>query len=215
MSGARPWYDVGSVLALGTLIFAAAAVVVRRAGSPELQLACYAGALALSALYVGARRGLAPELSWADLGFARPSWDSLVLGLLCGGLALGLSVGLLESGYYPPQRFVIGGGAAGWGAFASLFLATVCQVTGEELLFRGYLLTRLRAAWGPEAALAVSSLAFMAVHASLFLGPLGFGVLFGAAFLKTRNIAAPILAHLVLNGTIVTSSFLRDLGGPG
>lgn len=209
MSEAKPWYDVGSVLALGTLIFAAAAVVVRRAGSPELQLACYAGALALSALYVGARRGLVPALSWEELGFKRPSWDSLVFGLLCGGLALGLSVALLKTGYYPPQKFVIGGAAAGGGAFAPLFLATVCQVTGEELLFRGYLLTRLRAAWGAEAALAVSSLAFMAVHAPLFLGPLGFGVLFGAAFLRTRNIAAPVLAHLVLNGTIVTSSFLQ------
>jgi membrane protease YdiL (CAAX protease family) len=79
---------------------------------------------------------------------------------------------------------------------------------GEELLFRGAIQGRLRAAFGPAPAIGGACALFAAVHLPAFAGP-GAGVaiaqvfvlssLLGAAYELTDNIVVPALIHGLFN----------------
>ncbi len=106
--------------------------------------------------------------------------------------------------------------------------ALVAAVTGvlvigiapfaEEFIFRRFLLGGLHAAWGAKwsakwsawPALLVSAALFSALHADLgSMIPFAIiGLIFGAAYLRSRSLTAPTLAHLVFNiiGFAVTTA---------
>ena len=76
----------------------------------------------------------------------------------------------------------------------------------EEIVNRGYLLTRLRESWGTWPALLVSAFLFGASHLALSDLPKAImaglsGVMYGVAFLKTNSIYAPATAHILGNLT--------------
>ena len=84
----------------------------------------------------------------------------------------------------------------------------------EELVFRGLLLGFLLArGWNPWLAVAVSSAAFAGIHSqyylpgllSVFIG----GLLFGWLRILSKGLAAPILAHSLMNGWV----FMQDWSG--
>lgn len=74
----------------------------------------------------------------------------------------------------------------------------------EEIVHRGYLLTRLKESWGTMPALFVSAILFGLGHLALENWPRAIqvgltGLIFGWAFLKTESIYAPTLAHILQN----------------
>ena len=84
----------------------------------------------------------------------------------------------------------------------------------EELLFRGLLLGRLKARWGPNVALTLSSLLFGAAHLDLAQGLAAtvLGVFLGGLRLRTGSVHASILCHASNNGIAVLLPQLVELG---
>ena len=74
----------------------------------------------------------------------------------------------------------------------------------EEIVSRGYLLTRLRESWSTWPALLISSLLFGVDHLALGDLPQAIqaglsGLVYGLAFLATESVYAPALAHSLKN----------------
>lgn len=82
-----------------------------------------------------------------------------------------------------------------------LLAATLFAPILEEFVFRGWIYTYLEARWSMTAALLASSALFGAVHMTpaLFLYFTLWGLIFGAIFLITRSLWAPIAAHAIGN----------------
>lgn len=138
-----------------------------------------------------------------ELGFQRHAW----FAKLAAGWGLGTALQLL----------IVGAMAvAGWltleragGRPLDLSASVVAWVVisfNEELAFRGYILQRLTRAWGLPAAVVVSSLVFVGVHAlnpnvqplamvSLFAA----GLLLASAYLVCRSLWLPIGLHIGWN----------------
>lgn len=141
--------------------------------------------------------------SLRSLGLQTRGW----LAKLAAGWGLGTLLQLLILAVF---------GIAGWlsmeraggqpSALGISVLAWLIISFNEELAFRGYILQRLAQAWGMPAAVVVSSLAFMMVHAlnpnvqplamvSLFLA----GILLACAYLVSRSLWLPIGLHIGWN----------------
>lgn len=179
------------------------------------------GALVLVLLWRdGARRGLRPAPAWGRYGVSAPRaadllpalglFAAVAAGLTLAALALGLLSApppLLERGFryrLPSPRLL---------PLAVLFaLATAYK---EELLFRCYLITRLRQ-WGLPAwaAAALSTALFAAGH--LYQGVAGFAVaaLLGSVlawrFLRRGNLHQVALAHALYNLAVLAATLLAD-----
>jgi membrane protease YdiL (CAAX protease family) len=141
--------------------------------------------------------------SLRSLGLQMHGW----LAKLAAGWGLGTLLQLLILAIF---------GIAGWltvqsagGRPLSLGVSVLAWLIisfNEELAFRGYILQRLARAWGMPAAVVVSSLIFMMVHAlnpnvqplamvSLFLA----GILLACAYLVSRSLWLPIGLHIGWN----------------
>ncbi len=112
--------------------------------------------------------------SATGIGFRRQAWArELARGLAIGlaGLAVGLAVAALFGGLVPALRFPPGK------TLRKALLgvaATVAITAGEEALFRGVVLRRIRRDAGEALAVAATTLAYAAVHvirARSFAGP--------------------------------------------
>jgi membrane protease YdiL (CAAX protease family) len=86
----------------------------------------------------------------------------------------------------------------------------------EEVFFRGYVFRFVRDRLGLGAGLACSSTVFAAVH----LNPPGFALylivalVFAWVYQRCGRLAAPILAHAVLNGYVLAGAVLAGRGTP-
>ncbi|NVK86678.1 MAG: CPBP family intramembrane metalloprotease [Gammaproteobacteria bacterium] len=72
----------------------------------------------------------------------------------------------------------------------------------EELIFRGYLMFRLRELFGTRVAVYVTALVFGLYHGwslQSLLGPAIWGLVFALLALKSRGLAMPIMFHFALN----------------
>jgi membrane protease YdiL (CAAX protease family) len=195
-----------------------------------------AGALALPAagtwaivagLAMAAWRLPAAGVRWTDLGWRRAGpAGRFAVAVLAPMLAVMLASALLVTPLgdalgWPPQdvsRFAaLRGDAMRLAAY--LLLAWVSAALGEEWLFRGVLLTRLEAAFGPGR---LATLAAVVLQAGLFalghayLGARGVatalvvGLVFGLAYvLNGRNLVPLVLAH----GLIDTLSLVAIYAG--
>ena len=88
----------------------------------------------------------------------------------------------------------------------------------EEVLFRGYVFANLERRASLWAAYLVSASLFAIVHLNLsgFLVYLVVGVFFAAAYRRTGNLVAAILAHVTYNGSVLGVRLLAEtLGIPG
>jgi membrane protease YdiL (CAAX protease family) len=91
--------------------------------------------------------------------------------------------------------------------FAALFTTTaILAPLLEETVFRGFLLPSLARYMPTPAAVALSSLAFGLVHLSPRDTPqlAALGLLLGFTYVRSRNLAAPMLIHGAWNGTVLT-----------
>lgn len=146
---------------------------------------------------------------FASLGFHR-DWRwmrDLLLGLALGGVQIFAIFGLEWAGGWLSVELLAGPalarGLAAGGLAAVLF---VLVAVGEELIFRGYLLTNLRDGSGPAVALLLSSVIFGLFHALnpnfnllalLNIALAGAGL--GYALLLTGNLWLPMAYHFSWN----------------
>lgn len=92
---------------------------------------------------------------------------------------------------------------------------------GEELFYRRWLQTRLEAAWGAGAGVAVTSVLFALMHlgshgegpwwldvARVVVVQGAFGVFMGVLWWRYRNLAAVIAAHVIANGWLVVAELI-------
>ena len=164
-----------------------------------VHLLCAAEGLSLAELW----RRVAPTRGWRDLAWAA--------GFLALAVTLVLLVALLLSLFLKPdhssQRDLqeLLRGLTGWGP-SLLLLLTVAGLAPffEELLCRGFLLPILAQRQPLALTLALSALAFGAMH----LQPSGLPVLstlglaLGLAMRHTGSLRTPILVHAFWNGTL-------------
>jgi uncharacterized protein len=164
------------------------------------------------------------EGSWRAIGFKRPESWTRVLIIAVGAVALRLLLGqvieMAAARLWPPIVAPSGSEniAGNWRvALRWLGLVWTFAAVGEEVGYRGYLLTRAaqalggsRAAWW--AAVGLSAVLFGYGH--YYKGPAGVldsavaGVILGAAYLLARrNLWAPILAHGLIDTVGVAAAF--------
>ncbi len=163
------------------------------------------GAVLLSSRFRGTR-SLA-----RDVGLRFRPIDAL-WGLGVGLLAR-VAATLIEIGVYgraAPSALTIDDG---WWLFTAVLAPMLIAPVVEELFFRGLLLRVLERSAGPYVAVAVSSIAFAALHLLALTSPsqllvvgiatLAFGVAAGVLAVVTRRIGGTIIAHVVFNALIV------------
>lgn len=167
--------------------------------------------LALGYLFVTRRLGgvRAAVPSVRDLGLVAIG-SVLVLAVTLGGMATLEAVGLTA----PADAMLVVAQSHPWIllAFAALSLVLIGPV--EELFFRGAVQGNLRTAFGPIAAIGLTSLLFGAVHVTGFLsagvslspavmGMLSLNVLsaivFGALYERSGNLTVPAIVHGLTN----------------
>ena len=156
---------------------------------------------------IGAAAALA--LYWRAL--ARIDWRFGALGI-CGGVAvfalwLAASLFILQHRAMPAALADMSPGARGlWIATRALTSVLLVPIV-EELAYRGYLLRRLVAedfetvsyravGWLP---LAVTAVAFGAVHGAMWLPGIAVGVVYGLILMRTGRIGEAAAAHVVSN----------------
>ena len=157
----------------------------------------------LLALRIYENRGL----SAAGLPWSRASASNLGYGLLggIGSACLVLAPPLVTGAAHlaplatPPSA----------GTFPFVMLLLAAGSAGEEILFRGYGFQALMRAVGPWASIIPVGVLFALMHggnpnATWFgvANTAGFGILFGYAFLRTRDLWLPIGLHFGWNFTL-------------
>jgi uncharacterized protein len=97
----------------------------------------------------------------------------------------------------------------------TFLIVAVIGPIGEELLFRGLIQNKFTIIFkSPHMAILTTSILFSAVHLQFlgFFPRLILGLLLGYIYYWSKNIAIPILAHIVNNGTIVVVYYLYHNG---
>lgn len=143
------------------------------------------------------------------VSFSEGWLKNLILGLIFGTLSMMLAILIAAAfGGLSFEYNALAGSAAKWWTLGSTLLLFIIGAAAEEVLFRGYMLqtfARARMAWF---AILLTSLFFAVVHlnnpsanwiSSVNTGLAG--IMFGAAYLKTRTLWFPIALHLMWNWT--------------
>jgi len=164
---------------------------------------------------------------WKYAGLSRPQswWKTVALAIIAAAILLlgsELVVEPVAHRIWPEPEHVsnvIQSGASGWRqALASLVIVWTFASFGEELSYRGYLLTRAADAFGKSnlaywAAMIVVSLLFGFGH--YYKGPSGVLdstysglVLGGVLLLSGRNLWTSILAHGIADSVAVGITFM-------
>jgi uncharacterized protein len=154
-------------------------------------------------------------LTWERLGAVAPRIGTLspltaLLVALGVGAATGLALFLNERA--AQRRAARRGKIAanrprteGRGLITLFVLMSVVVVVIEELAWRGFLINAMadRWGWGPWVAAAVAAVAFGSIHYFFGLRDIAFktvsGLLWGALFLGTGSLLAPLVSHLVFD----------------
>jgi membrane protease YdiL (CAAX protease family) len=135
-----------------------------------------------------------------DLGAA-------VVGMLALGQALDsvtMLTGLGRQGAMPAIRRALSG-MEGGELFAAVIVLGLMAGAAEELFFRGYMQTRLRAAWRAGPAILVTSVAFALLHMEWIHAAMAFvlGLYLGALTERTGSALPAVVCH-VANNSIFT-----------
>ena len=163
---------------------------------------------------------------WADLGLRKPvSIGRLVAVIVAGYLAVA-AVGLVVITVLLPALHLAPDPTGGLGRIQGdvgayvywLFVAWTGAAIGEELVFRGFLLTRLEALLGGgrmalAAGVVVQALLFGAAHGSQGLGGVILtgvtGVMLGLVYVVSRrSLLACMLLHALVDTVSLTAVFL-------
>lgn len=150
-----------------------------------------------------------------------PAWKAVALGALylaSGAARLAVPLRALDAalgggagGGHPIEAFGQAG-LGGWGIALFVLTVAVAGPWAEELLFRGFLFSRLLAQGGSVWAVWVSAGFFALIHPNYKLYiPIVFyyALVLGWARLRTGGLAAPVILHMLVNGVAAGFIFLR------
>lgn len=223
------------VIALSVYLGAAAAVFGLQLAAVTALVAWRSGGLdlerdALATLLVGVPASSTALIVIALLAAGRPRRDALrltaagavlrgivpmVIGMLALSQALESLVIVLGVGRGPALEWLVRAlaSATAPGLLLAVVVIGLLAPLGEELFFRGYLLTRLRTAWSAGPAILVSALAFGLLHGESVHGVLaaGIGLYLGFVAERSASVVPPIICH-VANNTV--SVLLAAWAGP-
>lgn len=150
-------------------------------------------------------------LRWGLSAALRPRWDLPPLRLLGAMVVVGLCLSQVASvltqaatELFPRSSLAVieaGLNQASGPTYAGIILGLVVAALGEELLFRGAMLSALTASWGPRWALWVTSALFGLLHFDPLHSTFAvvFGVYLGWVVQRTRSLAPAVLVHAVNN----------------
>jgi hypothetical protein len=138
----------------------------------------------------------------------------MILGMLALGQALDsltTLVGLGRRGALWDARQTLVG-VAGEDLFAAVLVIGLLAGSAEEIFFRGFMQTRLRARWPPVAAVVVTSVCFGLMHLEWLHALLAFMLALYLGFItELSGSALPAVAAHVVNNTLFT--LITALGG--
>jgi membrane protease YdiL (CAAX protease family) len=196
-------------LGVGLFVMAAATFLLLAAVGTGLGLGARLATVLAALLGLGALPLLGAGvigMTPADLGLARPRAASLVGAALLGAtfwyVNLRLCAPLADLLAEPQQLEAV---RARWfddvPLVTTLLAVALVPAVVEELACRGLLLGALRPRLGPAAAVALSALAFSALHLSLVRAAptLLLGVVLAGVRLRARELWSPIVVHLLNN----------------
>src|SRR6202035_2475319 len=133
-----------------------------------------------------------------------------VVGMLALSQALDSLVQLLGVGAGPALEWMNRtlAAASRGGLVLAVIVVGLLAPVGEELFFRGYMLTRLRQAWSPGPAILVTAIAFGIIHGEWVHGVLaaGIGIYLGVVAERSGSVLPAIICHAANNTASVLIS---------
>lgn len=176
------------------------------------------GQLAFLGVAVGAAllspQGVTRRLGLAWGGLPRWSWLVLMAGTPIVGVLSSHLLSLLTDDLSDQLKLVESMMRTHVRDFPVGLIAVVAVLPGvvEELLFRGYVQSRLLVRWPPALAVGVSALIFSVAHLDPLhvLGVLPLGLWLGAVAWRAGSIWPAVLCHTVNNAVAVVGSACQD-----
>jgi CAAX protease family protein len=220
-------YGVAFVSVFGLQLLAVTALLTWRTGTLDLERD------GLAALLVGVPASSLVLIAIALLAAGRPRSRRLRLGpsgvparellvMVAGILALSQAleslVLLLDVGTGPALEWMTRTVASTTplGLALAIIVVGLLAPVGEELFFRGYMLTRLRQAWSPGPAILVSAIAFGIIHGEWVHGLLaaGIGVYLGLVTERAGSVVPAMVCHAANNtASVLLSAWLGSPHG--
>ena len=212
-------YGIAFFAVFGLQLVAVTALLTWRTGTLDLDRD------ALTALLVGVPASSLTLIAIALLAAGRPRSLHLrlvpsrvpareilvmVVGILALSQGLESLVLLLDVGTGPTLEWMTRAmvSATPLGLGLAVVVVGVLAPVGEELFFRGYMLTRLRLVWSPGPAILVSAIAFGIIHGEWVHGLLaaGIGVYLGLVTERSGSVVPAMVCHAVNNTASVLLS---------
>jgi membrane protease YdiL (CAAX protease family) len=220
-------YGIAFVSVFGLQLVAVTALLTWRTGAVDLDrdglsallVAVPASSLTLIAIaLVAAGRPRSQRLRLVPSGVPAREILVMVAGILALSQALESLVLLLGVGTGPALEWMTRtmGSTTPLGLALALVVVGLLAPIGEELFFRGYMLTRLRQAWSPGPAILVSAIAFGIIHGEWVHGLLaaGIGVYLGLVTERSGSVVPAMICHAVNNtASVLLSAWLGSPHG--
>jgi membrane protease YdiL (CAAX protease family) len=145
---------------------------------------------------------------------------AMVAGMLALSQVLESLVIALGLGRGPALEWVARGlaSASAAGLLLAVLVIGVLAPVGEELFFRGYMLTRLREAWSAGPAILVTALAFGLMHGESVHGVLaaGIGLYLGFVVERSASVLPAVICHVANNTvSVLLSAWIGSPPGRG
>jgi len=143
-----------------------------------------------------------------------------VIGMLALSQALDSLVLLLGVGTGPALEWMNRtlAAASRGGLVLAVIVVGLLAPVGEELFFRGYMLTRLRQAWSAGPAILVTAIAFGIIHGEWVHGVLaaGIGIYLGVVTERSGSVLPSIVCHAANNtASVLISAWVGSPHGRG
>ena len=223
------FYGAAVAAVFGLQLVVVTALVTRRSGAFDLERD------GLPALLVGVPASSLALIAVAWLAAGHPRRERLRLlpsplpagalaAMIVGTLALSQALESLTHllGVGPGAnldwiaRTLAGAGPLGL-LLAVLVIGGLAPV-GEELFFRGFMLTRLRQVWSPGPAVLMTALAFGVIHGEWVHGVLaaGIGIFLGIVAERSASVVPAVICHAANNtASVVLSAVVGSPEGRG
>jgi membrane protease YdiL (CAAX protease family) len=209
----------------GTQFAALIALMARRAGAFDAER----DGLAALLVSVPASTLALTGIAWLAAGAPRREHLRLLPSRVSGAAVAAMVVGILALSQALESIAILVGVGSGanldWIARilaaaspAGLLLAILVigglAPVGEELFFRGFMLTRLRRVWSAGPAILVTAIAFGVIHGEWVHGVLatGIGIYLGLVTERSASVIPAVICHVANNGASVALS--AALGSP-
>ena len=143
----------------------------------------------------------------------------MAIGVLALSQALESLVLLLDLGRGPALEWMTRtvASATPLGLTLAVVVVGLLAPVAEELFFRGYMLTRLRAVWSPGPAILMSAIAFGIIHGEWVHGLLAavIGIYLGLVTERAGSVTPAMICHVVNNtASVLLSAWLGSPTSP-